>query len=222
MRSSRVLVADLDGTLTRGGEDRLKPHVRGSLISARKAGWILILATGRDRRYLEGREDIKGLFDAWVAEAGLAIYVPGSGRHLCLAPESWRYEVLKLRSLPFVELKENTVAFSREYLDVVRAELERLGIKAVLKDNRGTLILLPEGVDKGVGVREAMRLLGVDGYVVAVGDSKVDLELLEIADLRVAVADADPELKKIADHVTSRGNGDGVAELIQQLLSGGL
>ena len=28
-------------------------------------------------------------------------------------------------------------------------------------------------------------------------------------------------LKRIADHVTSRGNGDGVAELIQQLLSGG-
>ncbi|RLG07626.1 MAG: Cof-type HAD-IIB family hydrolase, partial [Thaumarchaeota archaeon] len=45
---SKILVVDLDETLTRGGEDRVKPHVRESLFSLKKSGWTLILATGRD------------------------------------------------------------------------------------------------------------------------------------------------------------------------------
>ena len=219
MRSSKILVADLDGTLTRGGEDRIKPHVRRSLISARKSGWTLILATGRDRRYLMGREDLVDLFDAWVAEAGLTIYLPKTGEYLCLASESWRKKVLQLKVLPFVEEKENTISFRLEYLDVVNAEVRRLGIDAVFKDNRGTIILLPRGVDKAYGVREALRLLGINGFIVAIGDSEVDLELLEYANFRIAVADADLRLKRLADYVTRGEDGDGVAEAIEKILS---
>ena len=219
MKSNKVLVVDLDGTLTRGGEDRVKPNVKEALLTLRRSGWILILATGRDRRYLMRRSDIQGLFDAWVAEAGLSIYLPSSGEYLCLASEAWRYVVKKLKVLPFVEEKENTISFKSEYLDLVKAEAARLGANAVFKDNRGTVILLPENVDKAVGVRETLKLLNVDGFIAAIGDSEVDLELLEIADFKAAVADADPALKEKADYVAERGNGDGVVEVIKVLLS---
>lgn len=219
MRLSKILVADLDGTLTRGGEDRLKPEVKKALTSLRDRGWILILATGRDRKYLMRREDLRGLFDAWVAEAGLTIYLPETGDYRCLADDSWRLRVKKLKVLPFVEEKENTIAFKSEYIDTVKAELVRLSIEAVLRDNKGTIILLPPGIDKAIGVREALRLLEVEGFIAAVGDSEVDLELLELADFRAVVADADPLLKEVAEYVASREDGDGFVEVARSLLS---
>ena len=219
MRWSRILVADLDGTLTRGGEDLLKPEVKRALISLKDRSWTLILATGRDRRYLMGRADLKGLFDAWVAEAGLTVYLPKTGECRCLASDAWRLMVKRLKALPFVEEKENTITFRSEYVDTVKAELMRLGIKATLRDNKGMMILLPQGIDKAVGVREALRLLGVEGFIAAVGDSEVDLELLELADFRAVVADADPILKEMADYVASREDGEGFVEVVESLLS---
>lgn len=219
MKWSRILVADLDGTLTRGGEDLLKPKVRRALTSLKDRGWTLILATGRDRRYLMRRVDLIGLFDAWVAEAGLTIYLPETRDYRCLASDAWRLRVKKLKALPFIEEKENTIAFRSEYVDTVKAELMRLGVKAALRDNKGTIILLPQGIDKAVGVREALKLLRIEGFIAAVGDSEVDLELLELADFRAVVADADPIVKKIADYVASRENGDGFVEVVESLIS---
>lgn len=219
MRSSKILVADLDGTLTRGGEDKIKPHLKRLLLSLRGRGWTLILATGRDRSYLMRRGDLEGLFDAWVAEAGLTVYLPETGEYRCFANDSWRVRVKRLRRLPFVEEKENTVAFKSEYLDTVRAEVERLGVDVVFKDNRGTMILLPRWVDKALGVKEALRLLNVDGFLVAIGDSEVDLELLELADFKAVVANADPRLREKADYVANQEDGDGVVEVIENLLS---
>ena len=214
------MVVDLDETLTRGGEDRVKPHVRKSLLSLKKSGWTLILATGRDRRYLMRRDDIEGIFDAWVAESGISVYLPESGIYQYFVDESWRMLVKKLRALPFVEEKENTIAFKSEYLDVIKAEVSKLGIRAVFRDNKGTILLLPEGVDKAFGVREAMKLLKVDGFIAAIGDSEVDLELLELADFKAVVANADPSLMEKADYVAEMEDGDGVVEIIRALLSG--
>ena len=216
---SKILVIDLDETLTRGGEDRVKPHVREALFSLKKSGWTLILATGRDRRYLMRRDDIEGIFDAWVTESGISVYLPESGIYEYFVDESWRMLVKKLRALPFVEEKENTVAFKSEYLDVIEAEVSKLGIRAVFRDNKGTILLLPEGVNKAFGVREAMKLLKVDGFIAAIGDSEVDLELLELADFKAVVANADPSLMEKADYVAEREDGDGVVEIIRVLSS---
>jgi hydroxymethylpyrimidine pyrophosphatase-like HAD family hydrolase len=54
--------------------------------------------------------------------------------------------------------------------------------------------------------------------VMAIGDSENDLEFIEHAGFRVAVANADPELKAIADYVTSAAHGEGVAEAVQRFL----
>lgn len=219
MRSSRILAADLDGTLTRGGEDTLKPRVREALLSLKRIGWKLILATGRDRRYIMRRRDLDGIFDAWILEAGLTLYLPETGEYRCFVDEGWRSRVKELSRLPFVEEKENTVSFDRGYLEIVRREVERMGLDAEFRDNRGKIIMLPPGVDKAYGLRRALELLGVDGFVAAVGDSEVDRELLSVADFKAVVADADAELKRVADYVASKEDGEGVVEVIELLLS---
>ncbi|MEM4648587.1 MAG: HAD hydrolase family protein, partial [Nitrososphaerota archaeon] len=68
-------------------------------------------------------------------------------------------------------------------------------------------------------LKEALKLLDVQGFVAAIGDSEIDQELLEAADFRAAVADGDPEVKRIADYVAKKKDGEGVMEVIDLLLS---
>lgn len=210
---------DLDGTLTNGGEDPLKPHVKASLVYLKNCGWTLMLATGRDRKYLMQRTDLREIFDAWITEAGLSVYVPNTGIYRCFADDHWIMRAKKLAVFPFVEEKENTVAFRFEYLDIVKTEILRLGINAVFKNNKGVVLLLPEGIDKAFGVKEALKLLNVDGCLIAIGDAEVDLELFTIADFKAVVANAEQALKEKADYVANQENGDGVVEIIKALLS---
>ena len=55
---------------------------------------------------------------------------------------------------------------------------------------------------------------------VAVGDYTNDLELLQEADVAVAVGNALPEVKQIADHVICSNDEDAIAYLIDELIPG--
>jgi hypothetical protein len=55
--------------------------------------------------------------------------------------------------------------------------------------------------------------------ILAVGDSENDREFLKVAGVKVAVANAEPELKSIADYVTEKPYGDGVKEALKRFLS---
>ncbi|MEM4473741.1 MAG: HAD hydrolase family protein [Candidatus Bathyarchaeia archaeon] len=219
MKSNNILATDLDGTLTRGGDDPIKPQVKESLLHLKNSGWILILATGRDREYLMRRSDIKWVFDAWVTEAGLAVYLPSEGTYRCFASDEWIMEIKKLTKFPFIIEKENTVAFGIHFLNVVKRELQRIEVDAIFRSNKGLVMLLPEGINKAYGVMEALKLLNVNGPIVAIGDSEIDLELFKVARFKATVANAEEALKKEADYIASQENGDGVTEIIKSLSS---
>lgn len=53
--------------------------------------------------------------------------------------------------------------------------------------------------------------------VAAIGDSATDIEMLEIAGVRVAVANADENLKRVANFTLKLKSGDGVKEFIDSL-----
>lgn len=56
--------------------------------------------------------------------------------------------------------------------------------------------------------------------VAAFGDMPNDLELIRWAGLGVAVENADPRLKAVADLVTASNDEDGVAQVIEEILAG--
>ena len=81
------------------------------------------------------------------------------------------------------------------------------------------LEFLPQGANKGTCLQTLRRLDGMVGKtVVAIGDYTNDLELLKEADIAVAVDNALPEVKAVADHVICSNNEDALAYLIEQLL----
>jgi hydroxymethylpyrimidine pyrophosphatase-like HAD family hydrolase len=77
--------------------------------------------------------------------------------------------------------------------------------------------VLPRGASKGAGVEWLLREMGHDpAHLMALGDGENDIELLELAALGVAMANAGPKLKAVADVVVASNDEDGVAEAIER------
>ncbi len=76
------------------------------------------------------------------------------------------------------------------------------------------------GVTKARGVSQLAALLGFEPHqVLAVGDARNDVELLEWAGTGVAMGNAVPEAIAAADHSTASNEEDGLALVIEALLS---
>ena len=93
---------------------------------------------------------------------------------------------------------------------IVRLRASELGIDPVL-----------QGVPaKGAAVADVARQWGLEPEQICyIGDDLSDLPVFREVGLSVAVADAVPELRKAADHVTKAPGGRGaVRELIEELL----
>jgi Cof subfamily protein (haloacid dehalogenase superfamily) len=79
------------------------------------------------------------------------------------------------------------------------------------------LELLPKGTSKGAGLKTLLKDMGIDPKnVMAVGDGENDIEMLQLAGIGVAVANADEHVRKAANHVTTASYGDGLAEAIER------
>ena len=71
----------------------------------------------------------------------------------------------------------------------------------------------------GSGLEIALKQMNLDAkHVVAVGDAENDLAFLAACGLGVAVANALPSVKEAAGRVMTKPRGEGVVELIDQLL----
>ena len=85
--------------------------------------------------------------------------------------------------------------------------------------NRGSMMILPSGVDKGTGLEAALRSLAIEFLeVVGIGDAENDIGFLGRCGWSVAVGNALPKVKAIVDLVTEGEEGAGVVESIDQLL----
>lgn len=79
--------------------------------------------------------------------------------------------------------------------------------------------LTAPGVHKGSGVARLCERLGVEQRdVVAFGDGLNDVEMLTWAGCGVAMGNAEPPVKEIADAVTATNDDDGVAVFVERLL----
>jgi Cof subfamily protein (haloacid dehalogenase superfamily) len=91
---------------------------------------------------------------------------------------------------------------------------------SVTVSGKGLVELLPLGLSKARGLSLAARRLGVSAReTIAFGDMPNDVPLLQWAACGVAMENAHPELLAVADEVTSSNSADGVAELLERLLS---
>jgi HAD superfamily hydrolase (TIGR01484 family) len=218
-----ALAADYDQTLATGS--RLPSDTEGALRKLRRSGRRMLLLTGRTLDELTSVCPGLDLFDCVVLENGGVLYVPSTRQStlLCHATALALIPALEQRGVKPIIRGQVLLATRRPHEVTVLEAIRDLGLELQIIFNGHSVMVLPSGVNKGSGLREALRTLGLSVHeVVGVGDAANDHSFLEICECAVAVHNAIPSIKAKADFCTRGSNGLGVAELIDELVANDL
>ena len=215
-----VLCSDYDGTLASEGQV-LPPTVR-ALERLIASGRQVVLVTGRELDDLQKVCPHLGLFEYVVAENGALLYEPATGRETLLGPRPPDHFIAALRSrgVGRISVGRVIVATWEPHETAVLQTIREQGLELQVIFNKGAVMVLPAGVNKASGLKAALERMAVTPHnAVGIGDAENDHSMLALCGYAVAVANALPALKEIADLVTTQARGAGVVELIDALLA---
>ena len=215
-----AFATDYDNTLA--SEGRISAAARAALQRLRASGRRTILVTGRRLEDVLHVCECGDLFDYIVAENGGLVYEPRSKDITLLgeAPPEQFVAALRRRGVAPLELGRVIVATHAPQQAHVIEAIRDLGLELHVIFNLNAVMVLPACINKGAGTKLALRKLGMSPHeAVTVGDAENDHSLLQLAECPVAVANAVPSIKDIAALVTRGAAGDGVVELIDQLIA---
>ena len=208
----RAVALDFDGTLADG---LVAPATLAALTEARARGIRVILVTGRIMSELRAVfPEVDEHVDAVVAENGAVLVTHGGVRLLADPIGGAVSAALSGRGVAHRRgrvIVAGAAADEPAALEVVR----ELGLDCRLVPNRGELMILPAGVTKGSGLREALGDLGLSPHnTIGVGDAENDHSLLDACEVGVAVANAVDAIRAHADMTLALPDGQGVADLL--------
>lgn len=215
-----ALATDFDGTIAYEGV--VAPETVEGLRRARSSGLHLVLVTGRELASLFNTFADTAVFDLVVAENGAVLYRPESGavEQLAAPAPPALIEALTRENVP-LSVGHSIVATVEPYGPQMLGAIRALGLPWHVIPNKEALMALPIEVSKASGLLHALRALSIEASrTVGVGDAENDQALLQACGLAVAVHNALPTVKHIADVVTAGESGAGVVELIEGLLAG--
>ena len=200
-----VLALDYDGTIARDGV--LDPEVRKAIAEVRAHGIAVLLVTGRILSELQQVAGDLHFVDGVVAENGAVLWFPnGHSRLISNSSSLPLLQELSRRGLQF-KAGQCVVELDASAAPQVLSVIRDLELPFVLLFNRGRLMVLPQAVSKGMGLREALATLRLSVHnALAIGDAENDHDLLATCELGVAVSWGSQVLQKVADEVL-RGDG---------------
>ncbi len=212
-----LYLLDYDGTLARENEPMDSRTLEALSRLKRDQGLKLVIVTARPLKDVLSFVARAEVFDAFVLELGSALYFPGRGYLVLFKPVYWDEVLSSARArLPAANNGYVLYYVDQDYYEQAQALVGEVAVRypaKLVKVGSRTYAIVPPDLDKKLGVE---RLLAVSGWrprvKVAVGDSLSDLPLFEVADVRVAVGNAHPELKEKADFVSRSSYGEGVVE----------
>jgi haloacid dehalogenase-like hydrolase/uncharacterized protein DUF87 len=218
-----ALAADYDETLASRGQ--LACETESALRELKRSGRRLILLTGRTLEELTEVCAHLALFDCIVLENGGVLYVPATRQvsELCSATAHALVPLLENRGVTPLIRGEVLLATRRPHELVVLEAIRDLGLELQIIFNGAAVMVLPSGVNKGSGLRAALRLMGLSVHeVVGVGNAANDHSFLELCECSVAVSNAIESIKQEADICTRGAAGAGVVELVEELVANDL
>jgi hydroxymethylpyrimidine pyrophosphatase-like HAD family hydrolase len=206
-----ALATDYDETIAVDG--RVDEPTVEALRRAKAAGLRLVLVTGRELTDLFNSFEHADLFERIVAENGAIVYDPAtqSVESISSAPPPAFVETLERQFVP-LSVGHTIVATVEPYQHQVLAAIHDLGLEWHVIFNKGSVMALPSDVTKATGLAPALAALRVPpDRTVGVGDAENDHAFLRMCGLAVAVDNALPAVKTIADVVTTEARGAGGA-----------
>lgn len=195
-----VLALDYDGTIAEKGTPH--PAVMEAIQEARARGIVVVLVTGRILSDLKKVAGDLRIFDAVVAENGAVLaFSNGQTRALGRPPPSALLDELCRHKVEF-SVGDCVLEADASSAPRILGTVQKLQLPLVLVFNRSRVMLLPQGISKATGLRAALDNLRLSLHnCIAIGDAENDFQLLEAAEIGVAVAWGSKSLFEIADEV---------------------
>ena len=209
----RVLAFDFDGTLAENGV--VPPQLYSALEQLYASGYVLFLVTGRLTESV-ALGALGDLFTGIVWENGAVLFDTTSRETYLPFGRLDRRLVVALTAAGVpLEHGRAIVSTWAEHNDTVWRVINEEGGDVAVALNKGAVMILPAGAAKGAGLERLLTRCGFSPRnLVSFGDAENDLSLLNLGELGVAVADAVPSLKAIADLVTTQPGPNGVHEVL--------
>src|ERR1043166_8373226 len=185
----QVLATDYDGTLAHDGV--VDEPTLDAVKRFRDSGRHVVLVTGRELEELKQVFPQYELFELIVAENGALLYRPGTQKIklLCEPPPKRFGEEMRARGAERLSIGHAIVATIEPHEKTALELIREMGLDLHVIFNKGSVMILPSGVNKATGLKAGLREIGLSlDNTVGVGDAENDHAFLEICAGGVAVA----------------------------------
>ena len=222
MPKVRAVVCDIDGTIT---DARKLIQVAGieALRMVQERGTMVMIASGNVLPMVFGLSSYIGTKGPIIAENGGIVYyqertfqlqsnqlpVKAFDHLRTLMPEAERLFTDKWRVTEVALRRSLDLERIRRILEGWDLEIEATGF---------AIHLMSKGHSKLAGVEKASELVGIPmEEIAAIGDSDNDSKMLAGCGIGIAVGNASPKAKAVADFVTKGTHSNGVVEGLRHL-----
>ncbi len=218
-----AIITDMDRTITDGPAKRnFDPaDFDNNLMKEMESlGKDFFLATGRDIKYVNALCKKFKVWRAIIAENGAVIYFPATKKTITINTEYMKQAKKIIKELKLKESTTGKVIATVNIKDeaIVRKALTELESDLNFERNANEIMVTPKGVEKGLGVRIAMQYLNINlDDTLVIGDGENDVSMFLNPGFKIALANADEKLKKLANQITSAPSVKGMHEIITEL-----
>lgn len=210
-----IVALDVDGTLFDGHS--VDPAAVVAIEAAVANGHVALIVSGRPWRDLQQIiPDVLRSTPVAVCEHGAVLVdvQDGSVHHLVAPVDPAVAAMIAAADGQDMVVYEATIGLPASARELAEAACTRVGGCYVVA-NKASIAIVPNGCDKGTGLAQAIEHLGMsDRALMAIGDATNDLPMFAMADVAVAVANAEPALAATGIELTRRAFGAGVAEAL--------
>ncbi len=236
MPKYRLAAFDIDGTLSVSRNTvELDLDALRALRALEKSGVSVVLVSSNMIPAVAALKKYIGLSGPAIGETGCIIYWGGNefevltkysarkiyeeilGEFSHYVYGSWQN---RFRSYDFaLKIRSEYRRRANEIVDEIREFVEERDPDIKVGFSGYAIHLTPKDAGKGKALVHVMKKLGIKPEeAIGVGDSVMDYDFIRYVGLKVAVGNADEELKRLVDLVTTKPSGQGVAELVSRIL----
>jgi len=210
-----VLALDYDGTIARDGV--LSADVKAAVGEARARGIVAVIVTGRILSDLRSAVGDLSFVDAVVAENGAVLWLcNGQTRMVGHPPPQIFLDELRRRGIAF-NSGQCVVEADASLAPAILAVIRELQLPLAILFNRSRLMVLPQAISKGTGLRDALDILRLSPHnAIAIGDAENDHDLLAECELAAAVGWGSTMLQAEADEIVKGDGPTAVAAYIRR------
>lgn len=141
----------------------------------------------------------------------------------CIPQDKFEFKVLKddihkYSNMNFLKALV-TIDDRGKLLDIQSKLSEKFEDLSVVSSSKVLLDIMPNSINKGTGVYNLCKLLGIKyENVCAFGDNFNDIEMMQSAGVSISPENAEDSIKKLSTYVTKSNDDDGIAFAINEFI----